>query len=172
MFISNSQVFLLLLKLRGAVRRRQGEKKVLGLQQLSGMGTQLLGPWQVLAPTHHPRKYRSWTTSAKTRAKGLEGVRRLRCRCGGWQAAHSPRSWLCGWGHPSVFSWATSHQPFPPLQSCHMLLSVQPQKKEKNSLLVEKITARGGDDHCGKVSGPDRFSNLYLSTYSIPQFMS
>lgn len=135
------------------------------------MGTRLLDPWQALAPTQHPGTHCSWAASPKARTKGLEGVQWPRCRRVGWQAAHSPRSSLCGWDHPSVFSRATSHQPFPPLQSCHMLLSVRPWKKQKNSFLVEKITARGGDGHCGKVSGPDRFSNLYLNTYSIPRFM-
>lgn len=55
-----------------------------------------------------------------------------------------------------------------PFQHCgrHMLLSVPPWEKEKSRLLVENINAKGGDDHCGKVSGPDRFSNLYLSTCS------
>lgn len=115
----------------GAVRRRQGGKKILGLQQLGGMGTVLLDLWQALTSTHHPGKHCSWAAGTKARAKGLEAAQWLRRRRAAWQAAHSPRTRSCGWGHPSVFAWAASLQPFPPLQYCHMLLSVRPQKKEK-----------------------------------------
>lgn len=100
-------------------------------------------PWPMASARSHPAPWETLLMGCKSKGKD-EGAGRSawpRCRRVGWQAAHSSRSRLCGRDHPSVFSWATSHQPFPSLQSCHMLLGVRPWKKTEKQL-------SGRENHC------------------------
>lgn len=131
MLISNSQVFILLLKACGTVERQQGGKKSLDLQQLGVTGMLLLGP--TVNTLSHPPPWKTPLMGCKHKDKG-EGAGRTamaEARASGLTAAHSPRSRLHGWGHPSVFSWATFHQPFPPLRSSHASQCTTMGKREK-----------------------------------------
>lgn len=59
----------------------------------------------------HPPPWKTPLMGCKHKDKG-EGAGRTamaEARASGLTAAHSPRSRLHGWGHPSVFSWATFH---------------------------------------------------------------
>ena len=169
MFISNSQVFLLY---HGEVLRggdREGRRSWVCSNSMGQEGSS----W-----SHS--KHSSPPTSSGNTAHGLQAQRPGRRGWRKWNSWGAPM-WAGrlpdgpGAGYVAGATSLSSPGPLPSSLFHHFspatCFSVYGRRtKEKNGLLIDKIAA--GDDSCGKVSGPDRFSNWYLSACSIPQFTS